>query len=201
MCKLKFLLTATCIKLGVFFFGRYLGLSRKVVKPKKRPRRRSHASLTSDLEDNDVFFLLGFFFYVHVFCGMPFNEKQTAYWKSLKFVPLCFSNFWSTSNHKWRREQQWHLTKGFTCTLALIVWTFIRFCMQVNKNVIIRSLRFENTNIYPCNIYFKTRAYKVQIQRQIYNAVKIKATEGFPSSLAFIFLHIYLLLYAKQQEK
>ena len=148
-----------------------------------------------------MFFFVRFFFSVHVFCGMPFNEKQTAYWKSLKFVPLCFSNFWSTSNHKWRRQQQWHLTKGFTCTLALIVWTFIRFCMQVNKNVIIRSLRFENTNIYPCSIYFKTRAYKVQINRQIYNAVKIKTTEGFPSSLAFIFLHIYLLLYAKQQEK
>ena len=148
-----------------------------------------------------MFFFVRFFFSVHVFCGMPFNEKQTAYWKSLKFVPLCFSNFWSTSNHKWRRQQQWHLTKGFTCTLALIVWTFIRFCMQVNKNVIIRSLRFENTNIYPCSIYFKTRAYKVQINRQIYNAVKIKTTEGFPSSLAFIFLHIYLLLYSNKKSK
>ena len=64
--------------------------------------------------------------------------------------------------------------------------------MQVNKNVIIRSLRFENTNIYPCSIYFKTRAYKVQINRQIYNAVKIKTTEGFPSSLAFIFFaHLF----------
>ena len=68
-----------------------------------------------------------------------------------------------------------------------------------NQNVIIRSLRFENTNIYPCNIYFKTRAYKVQINRQIYNAVKIKTTEGFPSSLAFIFLHIYLLLYSNKK--
>ena len=32
----------------------------------------------------------------------------------------CFSNFWSTSNHKWRRQQQWHLTEGFICTLAFI---------------------------------------------------------------------------------
>ena len=66
-----------------------------------------------------MFFLLGFF-HVHVFCRMPFNEKQTAYWKSLKFIRLCCSNFWSTSNHKWRRQQQWHLTEGFICTLAFI---------------------------------------------------------------------------------
>ena len=199
--QIEILINSNLYQTWSLFFRPLFRLVTQSREAKKRPRRRSHASLTSDLEYNDVFFLLGFFFYVHVFCGMPFNEKQTAYWKSLKFVPLCFSNFWSTSNHKWRRQQQWHLTKGFTCTLALIVWTFIRFCMQVNKNVIIRSLRFENTNIYPCNIYFKTRAYKVQIQRQIYNAVKIKTTEGFPSSLAFIFLHIYLLLYTKQQEK
>ena len=57
---------------------------------------------------------------MHVFCGKPFNAKQTAYWKSLKFVPLCFFNFWSTSNHKWRRQQQWQLTKDFICTLAFI---------------------------------------------------------------------------------
>ena len=145
MCKLKFLLTATCIKLGVFFFGRYLASSRKVVKPKKRPRRRSHANFTSDLEHSDIF-SVWVFFYVHVFCGMPFNEKQTAYWKSLKFVALCFSNFWSLSNHKWRRQQQWHLTKGFTCTLAFSFCTFIRFYMQINKTAIIRSSRFENRN-------------------------------------------------------
>ena len=197
--QIEILINSNLYQTWSLFFRPLFRLVTQSHEAKKRPRRRSHASLTSDLEYNDVFFLLGFFFYVHVFCGMPFNEKQTAYWKSLKFVPLCFSNFWSTSNHKWRRQQQWHLTKGFTCTLALIVWTFIRFCMQVNKNVIIRSLRFENTNIYPCSIYFKTRAYKVQINRQIYNAVKIKTTEGFPSSLAFIFLHIYLLLYSNKK--
>ena len=117
--QIEILINSNLYQTWSLFFGRYLGSSRKVVKPKKRPRRRSHASLTSDLEHSDVFFLLGFF-HVHVFCRMPFNEKQTAYWKSLKFIRLCCSNFWSTSNHKWRRQQQWHLTEGFICTLAFI---------------------------------------------------------------------------------
>ena len=92
MSKLKFWLTTTRIKLGSLFFGRYLGSSRKVVKPKND--REEDASLTSDLERSRFFF-----FYVHVFCGMSFNEKQTARWKSLTFIPICFSNFWSSSNH------------------------------------------------------------------------------------------------------
>ena len=79
--QIEILITAIGIKLGVFFSGRYLGSSRKVVKPKKRPRRRSHASLTSDLERRDVSFLLGFSSMCMYFVGCllmknkPLTEK------------------------------------------------------------------------------------------------------------------------------
>ena len=111
--QIEILINSNLYQTWSLFFRPLFRLVTQSHEAKKRPRRRSHASLTSDLEYNDVFFLLGFFFYVHVFCGMPFNEKQTAYWKSMKFISLCFSNFWSSSNHKWRRQLQWHLTKGF----------------------------------------------------------------------------------------
>ena len=124
------------------FFRPLFWLVTQSREAKKRPRRRSHASLTWDLEHSDVF-AVRFLFYVHVFCGMPFNAKQTAYWKSLKFVPLCFFNFWSTSNHKWRRQQQWHLTKGFICTLAFIfLHIYPLLYAKKYENVIIRSSRF-----------------------------------------------------------
>ena len=82
---------------------------------------------------------------MHVFCVIPLNEIQIAYWKSLKLIPLCF---WSSSNHKWRRQQQWHQTKGFTCTLALIVWTFIRFCMQKNQECNNQKFKVLRTQIF-----------------------------------------------------
>ena len=140
MCKLKFWLTTTRIKLGVFFrpLFRLLTQSREA---QKRPWRRSHASLTSDLEHSKVL-SVRVFFYVHVFCGMPFNEKQTAYWKSLKFISLCFSNFWSSSNHKWRRQQQWHLTKGFKLHARFHFFAHLFAFVCKKKNVIIRSSRF-----------------------------------------------------------
>ena len=50
--------------------------------------------------------------------------------KNKSLTEKVWNLIWSSSNHKWRRQQQWHLTKGFTCTLALIFWTFIRFFMQ-----------------------------------------------------------------------
>ena len=59
------------------------------MKPKKRPRRRSHASFTSDLEHSDIF-SVRFFFYVHVFCGMPFNEKTNCLLKKSEICSLMF---------------------------------------------------------------------------------------------------------------
>ena len=165
MCKLKFVLTSTRIKLGSLFFGRYFGSSRKVVKP-KNGREEDHTQVWHRIYSVVMFFRLGFFFYVHVFC--PFNEKQTAYWKSLKFVPSCFSNFWSTSNHKWRRQQLWHLTEGFICTLAFI---FLRiysllYAQKIQecdnqKFKVLRTQTFSHVG----DVKFKTRANKVQINR------------------------------------
>ena len=106
----------------------------------KRPWRRSHASLTSDLEHSKIF--VSFFSYVHVFCEMPLNEKQAAYWKSRKFIPFCFSNFWSSSNHKWRRQQQWHLTKGFKLHARFHFFAHLFAFVCKKKNLIIRSSRF-----------------------------------------------------------
>ena len=88
MCKLKFLLTSTGIKLGVFFFGRFFRVVTQCREAKKWPRRRSHASLTSDLEHIDVF-LLDFpsmCMYI-VGCRLIKNKPLT---ESLKFAPFCF---------------------------------------------------------------------------------------------------------------
>ena len=158
------------------FFRSLFRLVTQRREAQKRPWRRSHASLTSDLEHSKIF--VSFFSYVHVFCEMPLNEKQAAYWKSRKFIPFCFSNFWSSSNHKWRRQQQWHLTKGFKL--------HARFRLQKKeftdqKFKVLRTQTF--SHVIGCNIKFKTRAYE-----------KIKTTEGFPSSLAFIFCTLFVFV-------
>ena len=119
---------------------------------------------------------------------MPFNEKQTACWKSLKFVPSCFSNFWSTSNHKWRRQQLWHLTEGFICTLAFI---FLRiysllYAQKIQecdnqKFKVLRTQTFSHVG----DIKFKTRANKVQIGK-FKMLRKLKQQKAFPArSLSF----------------
>ena len=131
MCKLKFWSTATRIKLGVFFSAVMKARHAKSwsqIATAKKIKRPFDIRL-----ENRKFFLLGCFFYVHVFYGMPFNEKQTAYWKSLNLIPLFFQLL-ELKQSQWRRQQLWHLTKGFPSTLAFIFFcTFIRFCMQNNK--------------------------------------------------------------------
>ena len=129
---------------------------------------------------------------MHVFCGIPLNEKQIAYWKSLKFIPLCF---WSSSNDKWRRRQQWHLTKGFACTLALIFWTFIRFCMQKKKqecnNQKFKVLR---TQIFSHVISNSKRARtKFKLIGKFKMLRKFKHQRAFPARSRWFFLHIYSL--------
>ena len=112
------------------FFGRHLGSSRKVREAQKRPWRRSHASLTSDLEHSKVHFVTcRFFFSVHVFCGMPFNEKQTAYWKVWNLFPYVY--FWSLSNHKMKTATTIAPNKRLQIARSLSFFcTFIRFCLQ-----------------------------------------------------------------------
>ena len=124
MSKLKFWLTTTRIKLGSLFCRPLFRLVTQSREAKKRPRRRSHASLTSDLECSGFFF-----FYVHVFCGMSFNEKQTARWKSLTFIPICFSNFWSSSNHNDDGNNNGTLHKASHARSFSFFCTFIRFFM------------------------------------------------------------------------
>ena len=125
---------------------------------------------------------------MHVFCGMPFNEKQTAYWKSLKFVPLCFSYFWSTSNHKWRRQQQWHLTEGFICTLAFI---FLRIYSLLYAKKILDSdnqkFKVLTTQIIRHVISTSKRAHtKFKLIGKFKMLRKLKQQKAFPArSLSF----------------
>ena len=135
--QIEILINKNSYQTWSLFFGRYLGSSRKVVKL-KNGLEEDH---TQVLEHSKVL-SVRVFFYVHVFCGMPFNEKQTAYWKSLKFISLCFSNFWSSSNHKWRRQLQWHLTKGFKLHARFHFFAHLFAFVCKKKNLIIRSSKF-----------------------------------------------------------
>ena len=137
---------------------------------------------------------------MHVFCGMPFNAKQTAYWKSLKFVPVCFFNFWSSSNHKWRRQQQWHLTKGFICTLAFIFLHIypLLYAKKIREchNQKFKVLRTQTFNRITSNS--KRARTKFKLIGKFKMPRKLKQQKAFPArSLSFFF--IYSLLYAKQQ--
>ena len=116
---------------------------------------------------------------MHVFCGIPLNEKQIAYWKSLKFISLYF---WSSSNDKWRRRQQWHLTKGFACTLALIFWTFIRFCMQKNRECNNQKFKVLRTQIFSHVISNSKRARtKFKLIGKFKMLRKLKHQKAFPA--------------------
>ena len=142
MCKLKFLLTSTRIKLVVFFRPLFW-LVTQSREAKKRPRRRSHASEAWDLEHRDVF-SVRFFFYVHVFCGIPFNAKQTSYWKRLKFVPSCFFNFWSTTESQMKTATTMAPNKRLYMHARFYSFAHLSAFVRKKKyeNVIIRSSRF-----------------------------------------------------------
>ena len=128
---------------------------------------------------------------MHVFCGIPLNEKQIAYWKSLKFISLYF---WSSSNDKWRRRQQWHLTKGFACTLALIFWTFIRFCMQKKQKCNNQKFKVLRTQIFSHVISNSKRARtKFKLIGKFKMLRKFKHRRAFPARSRWFFLHIYSL--------
>ena len=145
-----------------------------------------------------MFFSVRFLFYVHVFCGMPFNAKQTSYWKRLKFVPSCVFNFWSTSNHKWRRQQQWQLTKDFICTLAFILLRIypllyekkIREC----DNQKFKVLRTQTFNRITSNSKRARTKFKLIGKFKILR--KFKQQKAFPARS----LHLFAFV-CKQQEK
>ena len=122
---------------------------------------------------------------MHVFCGMPFNEKQTAYWKSLKFVPSCFSYFWSTSNHKWRRQQQWHLTEGFICTLAFIYFLRIYSLLYAKK---IQECDNQKLNVLRTHVISNSKRARTKFKLigKFKMLRKLKQQKAFPArSLSF----------------
>ena len=117
MSKLKFWLTSTRIKLGVFFRPLFR-LVTQIREAKERPRRRSYARLTSD-EGNSKVFLVRFFSMCMYFMGWRLmrNKPLTEVWSLFFYVFPTFGAQAITMT----RQQQWHLTEGFTCTLALIL--------------------------------------------------------------------------------
>ena len=194
MCK--FLLTSTRIKLGVFFLAVILARHAKSWGQKTAAKKITRKW---DMEFRAQWcFFCEVFFYVHVFCGMPFNAKQTAYWKSLKFVPSCFFNFWSTSNHKWRRQQQWHLTKDFICTLAFIFFAhlsaFLRKKIRECDNQKFKVLRTQTFNRITSNS--KRARTKFKLMGKFKMLRKLKQQRAFPARS----LHLFAFV-CKQQEK
>ena len=116
MCKLKFLLTSSRIKLGVFLSAIILARHAKSWSQKKRPRGRLHASLTSDLEHSDVFSVRFFSMCMYfVGCRLMKNKPLTVW----NLFPYVFPTFGAQAITI-KTATTMHLTKGFTCTVAFI---------------------------------------------------------------------------------
>ena len=143
MSKLKFWLTSTRIKLGVFFRPLFR-LVRQIREAKERPRRRSYARLTSD-EGNSKVFFVSFFSMCMYFMGWRLmrNKPLTEEVWSLFF--LCFPNFWSSSNHNdeaatMALNRRLHMHARFNSFVHLLV--FVRKSNDQKLKVLRR-----NTNI------------------------------------------------------
>ena len=139
MSKLKFWLTSTRIKLGVFFRPLFR-LVTQIREAKERPRRRSYARLTSD-EGNSKVFFVRFFSMCMYFMGWRLmrNKPLTEVW-SLFF--LCFPNFWSSSNHNdeaatMALNRRLHMHARFNSFVHLLV-----FVRKTTRKVMIKSWRF-----------------------------------------------------------
>ena len=179
------------------FFRPLFWLVTQSREAKKRPRRRSHASEAWDLEHRDVF-SVRFFFYVHVFCGMPFNAKQTSYWKRLKFVPSCFFNFWSTTESQMKtattmapnKRLYMHARFYFFAHLSAFVRKKIREC----DNQKLKVLRTQTFNRITSNS--KRARTKFKLIGKFKMLRKLKQQKAFPARS----LHLFAFV-CKQQEK
>ena len=114
MCKLKFWLTTNRIKLRVFFFGRYLGSSRKVVKP-RNDREEDHTQVW-----HRIYHVVGSFFLCACILWNVFSWQTNRSLKKSDVYSHMFFQLLELKQSQWRRQQQWHLTEGFTCTLVFI---------------------------------------------------------------------------------
>ena len=124
------------------FFGRYLGSSRKVVKLKSDLEEDHTQVWHRMLEHSKVLSVRVFFFMCMCFVGCRLMKNKPLTVKVWNLFPSCFSNFWSSSNHKWRRQQQWHLTKGFKLHARFHFFAHLFAFVCKKKNLIIRSSRF-----------------------------------------------------------
>ena len=127
---------------------------------------------------------------MHVFCGMPFNEKQTAYWKSLKFISLCFSNFWSSSKSQWRRQQQWYLIKGFKLHACFHFFAHLfAFVCKKQKFKVLRAQTFSHviSNSKRARTKFKLIG-KFKMLR------KLKQQKVFPARSLSCFTHFLVFV-------
>ena len=139
MSKLKFWLTSTRIKLGVFFRPLFW-LVTQIREAKRRPRRRSYARLTSD-EGNSKVFFVRFFSMCMYFMGwrLMSNKPLTEKVWSLFF---CFPNFWSSSNHSdeaatMALNRRLHMHALFNSFVHLLV-----FARKTTTKVMIKNWRF-----------------------------------------------------------
>ena len=164
--QIEILININSYQTWSLFFGRYFGSSRKVVNP-KNDREEDHTEVWHRIYSIVMFFSVRFFSMCMYFVGCRSMKNKLLTERVWNLFP-CFSNFWSTSNHKWRRQQQWHLTEGFICTLAFI---FLRiysllYAQKIQecdnqKFKVLRTQTFSHVG----DIKFKTRANKVQINR------------------------------------
>ena len=203
MSKLKFWLTSTRIKLGVFFRPLFR-LVTQIREAKERPRRRSYARLTSD-EGNSKVFFVRFFSMCMYFMGWRLmrNKPLTEVW-SLFF--LCSPNFWSSSNHNdeaatMALNRRLHMHARFNSFVHLLV-----FVRKTTRKVMIKSWRFwdetqtfsrERSNSKRARTKFKLIG-KLKMLRKFLKTI----TEGlaFLARSLSLFLHIYSLSYAKQEK-
>ena len=145
-----------------------------------------------------MFFSVRFLFYVHVFCGMPFNAKQTAYWKSLKFVPLCFFNFLEHKQSQMKtattiapnKRLYMHACFYFFAHLFAFVRKKIREC----DNQKFKVLRTQTFNRITSNS--KRARTKFKLIGKFKMLRKLKQQKAFPARS----LHLFAFV-CKQQEK
>ena len=145
-----------------------------------------------------MFFLLGFFSMCMYFVGYRLMQNKPLTEKDWNLFPHVFSTFGAQLNHKWRRQQQWHLTKDFICTLAFILLHIypllyeekIREC----DNQKFKVLRTQTFNRITSNS--KRARTKFKLIGKFKMLRKFKQQKAFPARS----LHLFAFV-CKQQEK
>ena len=117
---------------------------------------------------------------MHVFCGIPLNEKQIAYWKSLKFnLELKQSQMKTATTMAPNKRLQIARSLSFFCT-------FIRFCMQ-KKESDNQKFKISRTQTFSRVISNSKRARtKFKLIGKFKMLRKLKHQKAFPArSLSF----------------